>query len=82
MNSEVAVLNKINAATVANIRTGRDTNRVLLSTLEQQLADSKRRRDAEVSEINAQIARLEQGAAAKAQYTSTVTETLRGFRWR
>jgi hypothetical protein len=82
MNSEIAVLNKINAATVANIRTARDTNRLLLSTLEQQLADSKRRRDAEVSEINAQIGRLEKGAATKAQYTSTVTETLRGFRWR
>lgn len=82
MNTEIGVLNKINAATVAHIRSTRDTNLVLLSTLEQQLADSKRRRDAEVSEINAQIARIEQGAATKAQYTSTVTETLRGFRWR
>jgi hypothetical protein len=81
MNSEVAVLNKINAAAVANIRTARDTNLVLLSALEQQLADSKGRRDAEVSEINAQIARLAQGAATKAQYTSTVTQTLQGFRW-
>jgi hypothetical protein len=82
MNSEVAVLNKINAASVAYIRTARDTNRLLLSTLEQQLAESKRRRDADVSEINAQIERLEKGAATKAQFTSTVTETLRGFRWR
>jgi hypothetical protein len=82
MNSQIAVLNKINAATVAQIRTSRDTNRLLLSTLEQQVADSKRRRDAEVSEMNAQIERLERGAAVKAQYTSTVTETLQGFRWR
>jgi len=81
MNSEIAVLNKINAATVANIRTARDTNSLLLITLEQQLADSKLRRDAEVSEINTQIARLEQGAAVKAQYTSTITQTLRSFRW-
>ncbi|MGA3008155.1 MAG: hypothetical protein ABSE59_09720 [Opitutaceae bacterium] len=82
MNSEVAVLNKINAAAVASIRSGRDTNQVLLSTLEQQLTESKQRRDAQVSEINAEITRLAQGAAVKAQYTSTVTETLRSFRWK
>jgi type IV secretion system protein TrbJ len=82
MNSEIAVLNKINAATVAHIRAARDTNLLLLGTLEQQLAESKRRRDADVTEINTQIVRLEQGAAAKAQYTSTVTQSLRSFRWR
>jgi len=81
MNSEIAVLNKINAAAVANIRSTRDANQVLLSLLEQQLVDSKQRRDAGVSEINTQIARLAQGAAAKAQYTSTVTQSLTGFRW-
>jgi len=82
MNSEIAILNKINAAAVANIRSTRDTNQVLISLLEQQLVDSKQRRDAGVSEINTQIARLAQGAAAKAQYTSTVTQALTGFRWR
>jgi hypothetical protein len=82
MNSEIAVLNKINAAAVANMRNARDTNSVLIGTLEQQVVDSKRRRDAEASEINTQIARLAQGAAAKAQFTSTVTQTLSAFRWR
>jgi hypothetical protein len=82
MNSEIAVLNKINAATIAQIRTSRDTNQLLVSALSQQLADSKRRRDAEVSEINSQILRLQKGATAKAVYTSTVTETLQSFRWR
>jgi hypothetical protein len=82
MNTEIAVLNKINAAAVANIRVTRDANRLHLSVLEQQLADSKRRRDAEAAEINAQIARLERGPEAKAQHTSTISETLRNFRWR
>jgi hypothetical protein len=45
------------------------------------LADSKRRRDAEVGEMNAQIGRMQQGAAVKAEYTSTITDTLRAFRW-
>ena len=81
MNTEVGVLNKINAATIAQIRTSRDTTRLLLQTLEQQLADSKRRRDTEAAEINAQVGRMEQGAAVKAQYTSTITDTLHSFRW-
>jgi hypothetical protein len=81
MNTEIGVLNKISAAMIAQIRSSRDSNALLLQTLEQQLADSKRRRDAEVGEINAQIVRMEQGAAAKARYTSTVTSTLKSFRW-
>jgi type IV secretion system protein TrbJ len=82
MNTEIGVLNKINAATIAQIRSSRDASRLLLQTLEQQLADSKRRRDAEVGEINAQIGRMTQGAAVKAQYTSTITDTLHSYRWR
>jgi hypothetical protein len=81
MNTEIGVLNKINAATIAQIRTSHDANQLLLQTLEQQLADSKRRRDAEVGEVNAQIGRMEQGATVKAQYTSTITDTLSSFRW-
>ena len=81
MNTEIGVLNKINAATIAQIRSSRDANQLLLRTLEQQLADSKRRRDAEAAEMNAQIGRMEQGGAVKAQYTSTITDTLSGFRW-
>ncbi len=81
MNTEVGVLNKINAATIAQLRSSRDTARLLLQTLEQQLAESKRRRDTEAAEMNAQIGRMEQGTAVKAQYTSTITDTLHSFRW-
>jgi len=82
MNTEIAVLNKINAASIGALRLSRDTNRLLLSTLEQQVVESKRRRDAEVSEINIQIMRLERGDEAKAQHTQTLGESLRSFRWR
>lgn len=82
MNTEVAVLNKINAGTVALLRSTRDTNRLNLSVLEQQLAESKLRRDAHVSEWNVQIARQERGAEAKAEFTSTIGQTLRTFRWK
>jgi hypothetical protein len=82
MNTEIAVLNKINAASIASLRSSRDTNRALLSVLEQQVAESKSRRDAHVAEINTQIMRLERGDAAKAENTSTLTQSLQGFRWR
>jgi len=82
MNTQIAVLNKINAASIAGLRSARDTNRALLSVLEQQVADSKLRRDAQVSEINAQIFRIEKGPEAKAKYSSTITESLQSFRWK
>lgn len=82
MNTEIAVLNKINAASIASLRSTRDTNRALLSVIEQQVVDSKRRRDADVSEINVQIMRLERGTEAKAAHTSTIGNTLQTFRWK
>lgn len=82
MNTQVGVLNKINAASVAALRTSRDTNRALSSLLEQGVIDSKARRDAQVSEINAQIMRLEYGREASAERVSTITQSVSSFRWR
>jgi hypothetical protein len=82
LNTQIAVLNKINAAAIANLRSTRDTNRALLSVVEHQLVQSKLQRDALTSELNVGIARIEHGDAAKAEHTSTITESLRGFRWR
>jgi hypothetical protein len=82
MNTEKAILNKINAASVASLRLTRDANRLSMSALEQQVLDSKRRRDAEVAELNAQAMRLYLGAEAQAEHTATVGESIRAFRWR
>lgn len=82
LNTEISVLNKINAASIASLRLGRDTNRLLLSHLEQQIADSKRRRDADVTEMNTAIRRLQIGAEQRSRHTSTITQSLQGFRWR
>jgi type IV secretion system protein TrbJ len=81
LNTEVGVLNKINATAIAQLRSERDANRALLSTLEQQVAEAKHRRDSEVTEINTQISRLQQGAAEKAKYTGTITQSIQSFRW-
>ena len=81
MNSQIAVLNKINAATVLAVRMGQDTNQLLVSLLEQQLTESKRRRDAEAQEINAQIALQAQEADLLHRHIAGTTEVLAGFRF-
>jgi hypothetical protein len=55
LNSEIAVLNKINAANLVALRNGQDTNQLLVALAEAQLVDAKRKRDAEASAINEHI---------------------------
>src|SRR5215470_18534854 len=55
LNSEVAVLNKINAANLVGLRNGQDTNQLLIALAEEQLVDAKRKRDAEATAINEHI---------------------------
>jgi hypothetical protein len=55
LNTEIAVLNKINAANLVSLRNGQDTNQLLVALAEQELIDSKRKRDAEAAAINEHI---------------------------
>lgn len=55
MNTEIAVLNKINAANLISVRSAQDTNKLLVSLTEQEIIDAKRKRDAEARAINQHI---------------------------
>jgi len=55
LNSEVAVLNKINAADLIALRNSQDTNKLLVALTEAQIIDAKRKRDAEATAINSHI---------------------------
>jgi hypothetical protein len=55
MNTEIAVLNKINAADLISVRNAQDTNKVLVSLAEAQIIEAKRRRDAEARAVNQHI---------------------------
>jgi hypothetical protein len=57
-NTEIAVLNKINAASVIALRNGQDTNKLLTALAEQQFIDSKRQRDSEAQAVNNHVAFL------------------------
>ena len=55
-NTEIAVLNKINAASVIALRNSQDTNKLLTALAEQQFIVSKRQRDSEAQAINNHVA--------------------------
>ena len=80
LNSEVAVLNKINAAGVLTLRTLQDSNKLLASLLEQQTIVAKQQRDATTAAINADISRQASLAGNMSQVTSTITDSLQNFR--
>jgi len=61
MNTEIGVLNKINAANVIAIRGSQDTNQILVTLAEQQIIDAKRNRDAEAQAINDHVRFVAEG---------------------
>lgn len=64
MNTEIAVLNKINAAGVIALRSAQDTNKLLVALSEAQVIEAKRKRDAEAQAINTHIRFMTEAKAA------------------
>jgi hypothetical protein len=80
LNSEVSVLNKINAAGVLTLRTVQDSNKILASLLEMQTIIAKQQRESVTNSINADIQRQASLAANMTQMTGTLTNSLQNFR--
>jgi hypothetical protein len=80
LNSEVSVLNKINAAGVLTLRTLQDSNKLLTSLLEQQTILAKQQREATTNTINADIQRQATLAGNMAQVSGTLTDSLENYR--
>jgi hypothetical protein len=80
LNTEVAVLNKINAAGVLTLRTLQDSNKLLASLLEEQTILAKQQREATTNAINADISRQANLSRNISQVTSTLTNSLQNFR--
>jgi len=80
LNSEVAVLNKINATNVLALRSIQDSNKLLASLLEQQTIASKQQREMTTNAINAEISRQASLGANLNQVTGTLTNSLENFR--
>jgi hypothetical protein len=80
LNSEVSVLNKINAANVLTLHSIQDSNKLLASLLEQQTILAKQQRDSAASAINTDIGREATMAGNMAQVSATLTNSLQSFR--
>jgi hypothetical protein len=80
LNTEVSVLNKINAAGVLTLRSVQDSNKLLASLLEQQTILAKQQRDATANAINTDIGRQESISGNMSQVTGTITNSLQNFR--
>jgi hypothetical protein len=80
LNSEVQVLNKINAANVLTLRSLQDSNKLLASLLEQQTVAAKQQREMTANAINADISRRASLAGNMKEVTGTLTSSLENFR--
>src|SRR5438445_2033327 len=80
LNSEVQVLNKINATNVLTLRSIQDSNKLLASLLEQQTVAAKQLRETTANAINADISRRATLAGNMNQVTGTLTNSLQNFR--
>jgi hypothetical protein len=80
LNSEVQVLNKINATNVLTLRSIQDSNKLLASLVEQQTIVAKQQRETVTNAINADIRRRASLAGNMTQVTGTLTNSLQNFR--
>jgi hypothetical protein len=79
MNTEIAVLNKVNAAEIMGLRTSQETNELLVSLVEQTLTESKARRDSEAEAIDIDIAFRQNAATAGMSGVSGTTQAITSF---
>jgi len=80
MNTEIAVLNKINAADVISLRNLQDTNKLLATLVEEQIIAAKRTRDAEAQAFNNHIEFMAKGQAAMAAQAAGASQAMLSWR--
>jgi hypothetical protein len=80
LNTEVGVLNKINASNVLTLRTLQDANNLRVAALEQQVLQAKQQRDAETANLNFAIQMRQQSSQNLAPFNTNLTQSLDNFR--
>jgi hypothetical protein len=80
LNSEVSVLNKINATNMLTLRTLQDANNLRVAALEQQVLQSKQQRDSDAANLDF-ITQLQlQATQNLAPFNGNLTQSLSGYR--
>jgi hypothetical protein len=79
LNTEVSVLNKVNATGVLGLQTSQDTNKLLVAIVEQQMIRAKQLRDAQAQAIDADIYRQANTASLDQQLTGGIESALANY---
>jgi hypothetical protein len=80
LNTEVGVLNKINASNVLTLRTLQDANNLRVMALEQQVLQAKQHRDTEAANLNFAIQVRQQATQNLTPFNSNLTQSLGSYR--
>ena len=80
MNTEIAVLNKINAANIVSLRSAQDSNKLLVTLAEEQIIQAKRERDAEAKAFNDHIQFVTDGRAMMAAQAANASDAMLAWR--
>jgi hypothetical protein len=80
LNTEVGVLNKINASNVLTLRTLQDTNNLRVAALEQQVLQAKQQRDLDAANLNFAIQVRQRVTQNLAPFNSNLTQSLATYR--
>jgi hypothetical protein len=80
LNTEVSVLNKVNATGVLGLQTSQDTNKLLIAILEQQTIRAKQLRDAQAQAIDQDVYSRAQAVSLNQQLTGGIESALANFR--
>jgi hypothetical protein len=80
LNTEVSVLNKVNATNVLALENAQDTNKLLVALLEQQTILAKQARDSATGITNADISRRLNSSGFAQQLAGGIGQTLNNYR--
>jgi hypothetical protein len=80
LNSEVSVLNKINASNILTLRTLQDANNLRVAELEEQVLQSKAQRDDEASNLNFATQIQQTAAQNLTPFNANLTQSLTSYR--
>lgn len=80
LNTEVSVLNKINASNVLTLRTLQDANNLRVAALEQQVLQAKQQRDTDAANLNYATQIRQQVTQNLAPFNTNLTQSLSSYR--
>jgi hypothetical protein len=80
LNTEVSVLNKINASNMLTLRTLQDANNLRVAALEQQVLQAKQQRDNDAANLNFAIQMRQQMTQNLSPFNSNLSQSLSAYR--